>query len=39
MRTLAVAQGVAWRMLHNFFTNKALLIPSIAFPLFFRPAP
>ena len=35
MRTLAVAQGVAWRMLHNFFTNKSLLIPSIAFPLFF----
>ena len=35
MRVLAVAQGVAWRMLHNFFTNKSLLIPSIAFPLFF----
>jgi ABC-2 type transport system permease protein len=35
MRTLAVAEGVAWRMLHQFFTNKSLLIPSIAFPLFF----
>jgi ABC-2 type transport system permease protein len=35
VRVLAVANGVAWRMLHNFFTNKALLIPSIAFPLFF----
>ena len=35
MRVLAVAQGVAWRMLHNFFTNPSLLIPSIAFPLFF----
>ena len=35
MRTLAVAQGVAWRMLHNFFTNKSLLIPSLVFPLFF----
>jgi ABC-2 type transport system permease protein len=35
MRTLAIAEGVAWRMLHNFFHNKALLIPSIAFPLFF----
>jgi len=35
MRRLAVAQGVAWRMLHNFFRNKSLLIPSIAFPLFF----
>ncbi len=35
MRRIAVAQGVAWRMLHNFFRNKSLLIPSIAFPLFF----
>ena len=35
MRTLAVAHGVSWRMLHNLFHNKALLIPSIAFPLFF----
>ncbi len=35
MRLLAVAQGVAWRMLHNFFTNKSLLIPSLVFPLFF----
>jgi ABC-2 type transport system permease protein len=32
---LAVAEGVAWRMLHNFFRNKSLLIPSLAFPLFF----
>jgi ABC-type multidrug transport system permease subunit len=32
---LAVAQGVAWRMVHNFFHNKSLLIPSVAFPLFF----
>ena len=34
-RTLAVARGVAWRMLHNVFTNPSLLIPSIVFPLFF----
>jgi ABC-2 type transport system permease protein len=35
MRTWAIASGVAWRMLHIFFTNKSLLIPSVAFPLFF----
>ena len=35
MKTLAVARGVAWRMLHNVFTNPSLLIPSIVFPLFF----
>ncbi len=27
--------GVAWRNLHNYFTNPAFLIPSILFPLFF----
>jgi ABC-2 type transport system permease protein len=35
MNRLAVANGVAWRMLHNFFTNKSLLLPSLVFPLFF----
>jgi ABC-2 type transport system permease protein len=35
MRTLAVARGVAWRTLHNIFTNPSLLVPSIVFPLFF----
>jgi ABC-2 type transport system permease protein len=35
MRALAVAHGVAWRMLHNLFTNPSLLIPSLVFPLFF----
>jgi len=35
MRSLSVARGVAWRMLHNFFTNPSLLIPSLVFPLFF----
>jgi ABC-2 type transport system permease protein len=29
---LAVAQGVAWRSLHNFTHNKSLLIPSLVFP-------
>ncbi len=35
MRTLAVARGVTWRTLHNAFTNPTLLIPGLAFPLFF----
>ncbi len=35
MRTRSVAGAVAWRGLHNFFTNPALLIPSLLFPLFF----
>jgi ABC-2 type transport system permease protein len=33
--TLAVAEGVAWRILHNVFYNPSLLIPSLLFPLFF----
>jgi ABC-type multidrug transport system permease subunit len=35
VRAIAVARGVAWRMLHNVFTNPSLLIPSLVFPLFF----
>jgi ABC-2 type transport system permease protein len=35
VRTLAVTQGVAWRTLHNVFTNPSLLLPSLVFPLFF----
>ena len=35
MRGLSVAWGVAWRVLHNVFTNPSLLIPSLVFPLFF----
>jgi ABC-2 type transport system permease protein len=35
MRTLAVTRAVAWRTLHNAFTNPSLLVPSILFPLFF----
>ncbi len=32
---IAVARGVSWRVLHTFFTNKAFLLPSVMFPLFF----
>jgi ABC-2 type transport system permease protein len=32
---LAVARGVSWRVLHNVFTNKAIFLPSLLFPLFF----
>jgi ABC-2 type transport system permease protein len=35
VRAFAVAQGVAWRTLHNVFTNPSLLVPSLVFPLFF----
>ncbi len=35
MKRLSVAQAVAWRSLHNFTHNQALLIPSLVFPLFF----
>jgi ABC-2 type transport system permease protein len=35
MRAVAVAHGVAWRTLHNVFTNPSLFIPSLVFPLFF----
>jgi ABC-2 type transport system permease protein len=35
VRALAVAHGVAWRTLHNVFTNPSLFIPSLVFPLFF----
>lgn len=31
----SVALAVAWRNLHNFFTNPALILPAIMFPLFF----
>jgi ABC-2 type transport system permease protein len=35
MKTIGVGRAVAWRTLHNVFTNPSLLIPSILFPLFF----
>jgi ABC-2 type transport system permease protein len=31
----AVARAVAWRNIHNFFTNPAMAIPALMFPLFF----
>jgi ABC-type multidrug transport system permease subunit len=32
---LSAALGVAWRVLHNVFTNATYLIPQVVFPLFF----
>lgn len=34
-RSRSVALAVAWRSLHNFLHNPALLVPALAFPLFF----
>jgi ABC-2 type transport system permease protein len=34
-RFLSVALAVAWRNLHNYFTNPALVVPALLFPLFF----
>jgi len=34
-RFASVALIVAWRNVHNFFTNPALLLPATLFPLFF----
>jgi ABC-2 type transport system permease protein len=31
----SVAGAVAWRNAHNFFTNPAMIIPALLFPLFF----
>ena len=31
----SVARAVGWRNAHNFFTNPALIVPAILFPLFF----
>jgi ABC-type multidrug transport system permease subunit len=31
----SVVLGVAWRNVHNFFSNPALIIPALIFPLFF----
>ena len=35
MRLWPVAEGVAWRVLKNVFSNPSIFFPSIAFPLFF----
>ena len=32
---MSVARAVAWRNVHNYFTNPALIIPSLLFPMFF----
>jgi ABC-2 type transport system permease protein len=34
-RFTSVALAVAWRNLHGFFTNPALVFPGVLFPLFF----
>src|SRR4051812_49902742 len=34
-RFRSVALSVAWRSIHNVFTNPALILPSVIFPLFF----
>jgi ABC-2 type transport system permease protein len=34
-RFRSVALGVVWRNLHNYFTNPALVLPGLLFPLFF----
>jgi ABC-2 type transport system permease protein len=34
-RYRSVALGLAWRNLHNFFLNPALVVPALMFPLFF----
>lgn len=34
-RFISVVRAVAWRNLHNFFTNPALIVPALLFPLFF----
>jgi ABC-2 type transport system permease protein len=31
----SVARAVAWRNIHNFFTNPAMVIPAVLFPMFF----
>jgi ABC-2 type transport system permease protein len=31
----SVARAVAWRNIHNFFTNPALIVPALLFPMFF----
>jgi ABC-2 type transport system permease protein len=33
--TLTVARAVAWRAIHNTFSNPAIFLPSLMFPLFF----
>ena len=37
-RYWSVARGVAWRNVHNYVHNPALLVPSLVFPTFFYTA-
>jgi ABC-2 type transport system permease protein len=37
-RFRAISLAVAWRTIHNYLTNPALLVPSLIFPLFFLAA-
>jgi ABC-2 type transport system permease protein len=32
---LSVTRAVSWRNVHNWFTNPALIVPSLLFPMFF----
>jgi ABC-2 type transport system permease protein len=32
---MSAARAVAWRNLHNWFSNPAMILPSLLFPLFF----
>lgn len=32
---LSVMRAVSWRNVHNWFTNPALIVPSLLFPMFF----
>ena len=32
---VSAARAVAWRNIHNWFSNPALIVPSLLFPLFF----
>jgi ABC-type multidrug transport system permease subunit len=32
---LSVARAVGWRNVHNYFTNPAMVVPGLLFPLFF----
>ena len=34
-RFVSAARAVAWRNIHNWFSNPAMIVPSLLFPLFF----
>ena len=35
----SVARAVGWRNIHNFFTNPAIIVPSLLFPMFHSAPP